>query len=217
MSSHGPDRVCTQQPWTERSRVCPGRVGRGRYCADSGTPRPRARRCPGRDTGRKARVTGPRPGWCHEGKPAPRTHGGAVWRCVTRLPAHGALSGPGPGPSVDAQESRSGASPQHPEACEGPWPGRAWRVAGRVTRGVRRCQPGPRGGAGAPAPALPRRPLRRPPSPRPGTAAPARPWAPAPPALSPPAGSDASAIDVLMACGVRGDELESVPRAQGDL
>nr|KAF6394673.1 G protein-coupled receptor 143 [Rousettus aegyptiacus] len=30
-------------------------------------------------------------------------------------------------------------------------------------------------------------------------------------------GSDASAIDVLMACGVRGDELESVPRAQGDL
>lgn len=120
-------------------------------CRLSHSPRPRARRCPGRDTGRKARVTGPRPGWCHEGKPAPRTHGGAVWCCVTRLPAHGALSGPGPGPSVDAQESRSGASPQHPEACEGPWPGRAWRVAGRVTRGVRRCQPGP-GGGGSPGP-----------------------------------------------------------------
>lgn len=231
MSSHGPDCVCTQQPWTERSRVCPavwGAAGTGptqtlppspgsalswqRHGAQSPSNGTTSRLVPRGETGpedaRRSRValcdTPPRArgavrtgAWTECGRP------GESERSFPAAP--GGVRRPVAGPSVACGRESHARSP--------PLSARP-RGGGREPR--TQCCPG--GHSGAPHAAVTTR-RRAPglPSPRPGTAAPARPWAPAPPALCPPAGSDASAIDVLMACGVRGDELESVPRVQGDL
>lgn len=216
MSSHGPDCVCTQQPWTERSRVCPAVWGAAgtvptqplppspgsalswqRHGAQSPSNGTTSRLVPRGETGPEDARGAVRTGaWTECGRP------GESERSFPAAP--GGVRRPVAGPSVACGRESHARSP----------PLSARPRGGREPR-PRRC---PGGHSGAPRPAVTTmRHAPGLPSPRPGTAAPARPWAPAPPALSPPAGSDASAIDVLMACGVRGDELESVPRAQGDL